>query len=214
MSDGAERSEKNVGYGRGSVDPRGRVVAAARRLFFAEGFAGVTVARLAAEASTSKSTIYKYFGDMPGVLEAVAEAEAEGAPILERETFDSAARFADHLVGIGAALIELIESPEKVQFDRLVQEQARSHPDLARVYYDAIYAGSLRRLGQVLSSGQQLSYLRSDLSADRLAEQLLMMWQGVAGVKLRLGLDPGAAPSARTRSAEAVRTLMGGAPPD
>ena len=69
--------EKTISYGRASIDPKGRILSSAKKLFFTEGFDRVSVERLTKEASVSKTTLYKYFGNMPGVLKAIAESEAD-----------------------------------------------------------------------------------------------------------------------------------------
>ena len=49
------------------------VRAAARHLFLAQGYAATTMASIAAEAGVSVETIYKAFGNKPGVLRALFE---------------------------------------------------------------------------------------------------------------------------------------------
>ncbi len=53
---------------------RGRILEAAFRLFGQRGYAGTTVAAVAAEAGVSAETIYLSFGDKRGLLEGVIEA--------------------------------------------------------------------------------------------------------------------------------------------
>ena len=191
------------------ADPAGRILLAARELFFAEGFAGVSTDRLARVAGVSKSTLYNRFGDMAGVLRAVAEAEADHVPLGGEQVPATADAFAERLADMGAALITLIEQPDKVRFDRLVLEQARAHPGLAQVYYDAIYARTQAQLAAFLREGQAHSVARSDLPATVLAEHLLSMWQGLAGVRARLGLPNPDDRTAAERSRQAVTALLG-----
>lgn len=203
-----ERRPRPAGPGRGG-DPADRIVQAARALFFAEGFVRVTVDRLAREAGVSKTTLYKHFGDMPGVLRAVAEREADHVEFGGSTVPPSADAFAEQLTATGAALLDLISQPDKLQFDRLVLEQARSHPDLAAIYYDAIYQRTQAHLGRALAEGQQLGFLRRGVDADVLADQLLSMWLGLATTRARLGIEGRETQTTRKRSREAVATLMG-----
>lgn len=189
--------------------PAGRILLAARELFFAEGFAGVSTDRLARAASVSKSAIYNRFGDMAGVLRAVAEAEADHVSLGDAEVPATADAFAERLADMGAELITLIEQPGKVRFDRLVLEQARAHPGLAQVYYEAIYARTQAQLAAFLHEGQARGVARSDLPATVLAEHLLSMWQGLAGARSRLGLPDTDDRTAAERSRQAVTTLLG-----
>lgn len=202
------RASNKIGdFGRASADPKGRILKAARTLFFTEGFDRVSVERLAKAASVSKSTLYKYYGDMPGVLRAVAEAEAN------QFEFDPAAigrnpeKLKDHLIGLGASLLQAIDKTEKIQFDRLVFEQARHHPKLASAYYEAIYAGTQRQLARLVEIGQKAGIFRTGVEASLLADQLLSMWLGLSRTKAILGVAHGRSLDPETRSREAVLTL-------
>src|SRR3954466_9331928 len=85
--------------------PRERIVAGARRHFFAHGFRGVTMDDLAAELGMSKKTLYAHFRSKPALVEAVvldkfAELEAE----LARIEADSAGAFPEALRAMLACL--------------------------------------------------------------------------------------------------------------
>jgi AcrR family transcriptional regulator len=57
---------------------RGTVLAAARRLFLSGGYTATTIAAIATEAGVSVETVYKAFGNKPGLLRAVADAAMAG----------------------------------------------------------------------------------------------------------------------------------------
>jgi AcrR family transcriptional regulator len=57
---------------------REAIIAAARRLFLADGFASTTVAAIAAEIGVSVDTIYKSFGGKPGLVRAICEEALAG----------------------------------------------------------------------------------------------------------------------------------------
>lgn len=101
----------------------------------------------------------------------------------------------------------MVEQPEKVRFDRLVQEQARTHPALAEIYFDAIYARALKGLTPLLQRGQDAGFIKGAPAAAAQAENLLLMWLGVEGVRLRLSLKPGDRRPPHERSATAVAML-------
>ncbi len=65
------------------------VLDAARRLFLQDGYAGTTVAAVAADAGVSVETVYKTFGNKPGLVKAVFDVAVVGddepVPLLERE---------------------------------------------------------------------------------------------------------------------------------
>lgn len=68
---------------------RAAVLVAARRLFVELGYAGTTVAAVAAEAGVSVETVYKAFGNKPGLVKAVFDVavvgDLEPVPLMERE---------------------------------------------------------------------------------------------------------------------------------
>ena len=61
----------------------------ARRLFLEHGYAGTTIAAVAAEADVSVETVYKAFGNKPGLVKAVFDVAVVGddeeIPMLQRE---------------------------------------------------------------------------------------------------------------------------------
>jgi len=65
------------------------VLGAARRLFLQDGYAGTTVAAVAGDAGVSVETVYKTFGNKPGLVKAVFDVAVVGddepVPLLERE---------------------------------------------------------------------------------------------------------------------------------
>lgn len=60
-------------------EKRGEIVAAARELFIAEGYAEVSVARIARRAEVTSTTVYWYFTDKDELLVAVLDELLESA---------------------------------------------------------------------------------------------------------------------------------------
>jgi len=170
------------------ANSRERILQAGRSLFFREGFAGVSTERLAKEAGVSKSTLYKYFGDMSGVLRAIAEAEADHFEIDMSKPPESAEAFRKVVASFGKALITLISKPEKLQFDRLMFEESRSSPEIAAIYYEAAIERTRGHLADIIRQGQSMGFADAEADADDLADHLLSMWQGLSFVRARLGL--------------------------
>ncbi len=200
---------KTRAYGRASTDPEGRILRAARTLFFTDGFDRVSVERLAKSAGVSKSTLYKYYGDMPGVLRAVAESEADQFSFDPDTTARDPQKLKEQLIELGTALLKAIDKAEKLQFDRLVFEQARHHPGLALAYYKALYARTQEHLARHIEIGQDAGVFRRGVDADILADQLLSMWLGLSRTQAILGVKHGRRLDPGTRSREAVLTLCG-----
>ena len=103
---------------------RGAVLDAARRLFVEQGYAKTTVSAVAREAGVSIETVYKAFGNKPGLVKAVFDVaivgDDEPIPMLQRELVRRTAEepdprrkltgYGEHLVGVGVrtAAIQLV----------------------------------------------------------------------------------------------------------
>ncbi len=76
---------------------RRRVLRAAQRLFLTDGYAGTTIAAIALAAGVSSETVYKAFGNKPGVVRAIhARALAgEGRIRTARQSDEMRARESD-----------------------------------------------------------------------------------------------------------------------
>lgn len=209
-STAVEEGEKSKSFGRASVDPAGRILRAARAMFLSDGFERASVDRLAREAGVSKATIYKYFGSLSAVLRAIAEAEVDGQFPAAFRPEDDPDTLKERLIDVGTSLLKVIETPEKLEFDRLVHETARHQPELAAVYFASIYQRTLDHLAEGIRIGQRSGHLRRDVSAEILADQLLSMWLGTARTRKLLGLPDQDRPPPDARSREAVLTLWQG----
>lgn len=190
--------------------PPERILAAARRLFFQQGFEQVSTDLLAKEASVSKATLYKYFPSMTAVLEAVVEAEVDvferGIPtqVLTREELE------ETLIRYGTNLLHFLNQSDIIQFAQLMFEEARSNPDIAHVFYAAAYDRTLKDLSQIIQQGLEKGFLVSPLTSDELAEQLLGMWEGFCFIRAQLGLTKKPFKQPQQWSEKCVQTLVNG----
>ncbi len=84
-----KRSYSSPRRARQAAETRAAVVAAARRLFVANGWQRTTIAAVAAAANVSSEMIYATFGGKRGLLEAALFSAARGAdpdtPVIEQE---------------------------------------------------------------------------------------------------------------------------------
>jgi AcrR family transcriptional regulator len=190
--------------------PPEKILAAARRLFFQQGFEKVSTDLLAKEASVSKATLYKYFPSMAAVLRAVVGAEVDvfvrGIPtqVLTREEFE------ETLIRYGTNLLNFLNQSEIIQFAQLMFEEARSNPDIASEFYAAAYDRTLKDLSQIIQQGLEQGFLISPLTSDELAEQLLGMWEGFCFIRAQLGLTKKPFKQPQQWSDKCVQTLLNG----
>lgn len=195
---------------RAEIPPRSRILLAAKELFFKQGFARVTTDDLAQAASVSKATLYRHFTGLKGVLRAVVEAEVEnfeqGVPAVVgtlEELFEALSSF-------GSALLSFLNQPEIIRFSQLMFEEARSHPDLAGDFYSCAYWRTQDDLSRLIQQGLDQDFLRSELSAADLAEQLLGLWEGFGFIRALLGLTSKPFENPEEWSRLCVRTLLYG----
>jgi AcrR family transcriptional regulator len=118
---------------------RTAILSAARHRFLAHGYAATTMAVIAADAGVSVETIYKVFGNKPGVLRALFDVAVGGdeqtIPAHDRDVLDNLwveldpekkLRLYGEVLGRSAARIQPVQ--------RLAREAAASDPAAAEVY--------------------------------------------------------------------------------
>ena len=114
-----------------------RLVAAARAEFLSQGFAGATVASIAAKAGISKKTVYQYAASKEALMyEVVAEACQElFGPIFGPKGRDLAR---SEIARCLTRFCKLSISDDGVTIHRLAIGEARQFPDMARAYKHAL----------------------------------------------------------------------------
>jgi AcrR family transcriptional regulator len=190
-----------------------RILDAARALFFAEGFGAVTTDRLCREAAVSKTSLYKYFGDMGGVLAAVVKREGDAFSVGADARPETPEALRAALVAYGTNLLTLLNQPFCVQFDQMMHEEARSRPEIARLFYDAAYGRSHRDLTAVLAEAQTRGLINAAAVPTVLADNLISMWEGLGYVRTRLGLQARAVEDPQGWAAHCVELLFAAAAP-
>ena len=185
-----------------------RIIEAARRLFMAHGFSAVTGDTLCSEARVSKSTLYKYFGDMTGVLTAVVINEGEifdlsidTSPATDAELWES-------LQGFGTRLLRLLNNPFALQLDRIIHEEARTQSGLAKAFYDNAYGKCHADITALIAYGQANGFIARTEPAEDLADHLISMWEGLKYVRARLGLIKKPFPAPEAWAKQCLDTLF------
>ncbi|MEA2826095.1 MAG: hypothetical protein QOG43_534 [Actinomycetota bacterium] len=119
------------------------VLDAARRLFLERGYAATTVAAIAADADVSVETVYKAFGNKPGLAKAVFDVaivgDDEAVPMLQRERVQRMreepeprrrfAMYGDHLTE---------SAPRSVPVQLLIREAAASDAGAAALWQQLV----------------------------------------------------------------------------
>jgi AcrR family transcriptional regulator len=152
----------------GEIAPRERIVAGARRHFFAHGFRGVTMDDLADELGMSKKTLYAHFSSKTALLEAVIGDK------LSRVDADlgramGAGDFSAQLHGLLACMRGHTEEIQPA----FVRDVRREAPELFALVQDGRRKLIQRHFGKLLESGRKAGSIRRDIPTKLLIEILV-----------------------------------------
>jgi AcrR family transcriptional regulator len=178
----------------GEGTARGRIIAAARRHFFAHGLRGVTMDDLAEELGMSKKTLYAHFPGKSALVEAVVHEKFRQ---LEAEVAAITSDRSDFLTGLHRLLACLQRQSEEVQ-PPFLRDLHREAPELLKWGEARRREVIQRHFGQLLDEGRRQGLLRKDVPVPLVIEVLLAAVQAILNPpKLaELGLTPKAALSA------------------
>lgn len=147
-----------------------RIVAGARRHFFANGFRGVTMADLAEELGMSKKTLYVHFPSKSALLAAVmqhkfAEVEAD----LEEATRGSPADFVQSLQKLLACMQRHTDEIQPA----FVRDVRREAPALFQIAEQRRAKLLQRHFGRLFVAGRRVGLIRKDIPVRWIIEILL-----------------------------------------
>ena len=190
-------------------DTEARIIAAARELFLEHGYSGVSGDRLCKAARVSKTSLYKYFGDMNGVFEAVVLDEGDVFDMSIGDMPETKSESYDALVDYGDRLLNLLNRGFCIRLDRMIHEEARSNPQLAKTFYEAAYGRGHREVERLIAHGQAKGFFTRPEPATDLADNLISRWAGLRFIRARLGLSNHPFDAPREWSKQCVKTLFG-----
>lgn len=149
---------------------RWAVLETARRMFLNGGYAATTVAAIAAEAGVSVETVYKTFGNKPGLLKAVFDVSIVGddepVPMLQRELVQRIRAERDARRKLSMYGEHLTESaPRSVPVQLLIRAAAASDPGAASVW-DQMLAERLTGMMEFARHLHEGGHLRPEVSVD------------------------------------------------
>ncbi len=142
-----------AGTGR-SERSRQAIIQAATEVFLQHGYLGATTDEVAARASVSKQTLYKYFGDkqrlfaeiiMDTTVQVVEALSAAVASTLQ-DAQDARQALRDLADGFMRGLLQ----PDVVRLRRLVIAEADRFPEVGRAWFDLGFDRTLVILGEAM----------------------------------------------------------------
>ena len=116
---------------------RAAVLEAAKRMFTAHGFDGVSMDQIASEAGVSKLTVYSHFGDKDSLFAEAVRAHCEqGMPTrLFEDGQDAPLR--ERLTRIGLAFHAMIMTPEAIAGHRFLCSPQVAASNMPAVFWEA-----------------------------------------------------------------------------
>ena len=157
--------------GKRKNDTKKKIVSAAWRLFYEQGYDDTTVEEIIAESGTSKGSFYHYFEGKDALLSSLSflfdEKNAELRPRLSEEMTSM-----EKLLFLNHELFSVIENTVPLDLmarlfsTQLITRGERHLLDHNRLYY--------RLLRQIVTEGQERGELRSDLSVNEMTKLYAM----------------------------------------
>jgi len=154
----------------GADAARRRIVAGARRYFFAHGFRRVTMDDLAGELGMSKKTLYAHFPSKMALLQAVMSDKMSSVEMdLERAMFDTPDDFPARL----QAMLSCMRSHTEEIGEPYVRDVRREAPELFALVQQRRRELIQRFFGKLLHDGRKAGMIRRDIPAVMMIEMLM-----------------------------------------
>jgi AcrR family transcriptional regulator len=198
------------GEQRRGAELRRHILFAAKDVFLSQGYERASMDTVAAQAGTSKRSLYAHFESKDKLFAAVLDLVRElylgrlrtpGA--YADEPLEAVTRFCGRF-------LQLMTWEPQILTCRLTMAEAERLPASSRAYFDAIFTSTEERLAAYLSQQYQLSPpAAAALAADLLARTVLpRLFRTLLGVEPPVRNDPGDAPLAGDPALTAIRPLV------
>lgn len=179
----------------------------ATELFLHEGYSTTSIDRVAEVAGVSKPTVYSHFQSKTGLFKAAVEASAEeragklGALLKATDDPESDLR------RFGEKFLSVVLSAEADSWDRIAAAEARSHPEVGRIFFEA----GPKRVNNAVANyikQQTAAGLMFAPSPSEAAELLMGMLLGVDLLRTRIGAPAPSSTKIRRKCKTAVRVFL------
>ena len=155
---------------------KGRIISAAWKLFYEQGYDHTTVDEIVEESGTSKGSFYHYFGGKDALLSSLSFIFDEKYEELKSQ-LDENHTSIEKLLFLNHELFLMIENSISVDLlarlfsSQLITRGERHLLDQDRTYY--------KLLRKIIQEGQQKNQLRSDLSVNEIIKTYAMLERGL-----------------------------------
>ncbi len=155
---------------------KGRIISAAWKLFYEQGYDDTTVEEIIAESKTSKGSFYHYFDGKDALLSSLSylfdEKYEELIAVMdpEMDSFDKLMFLNQELFGMIENQISL-DLLARLFSSQLITKGERHLLDHNRTYYKTLRA--------IISEGQRKGELRGDMSVNEIAKLYALCERGI-----------------------------------
>ena len=155
---------------------KARIVSAAWKLFYEQGYEDTTVEDIVFESETSKGSFYHYFDGKDALLGSLSVLFDEKYEEL-RPQLDPQADAVDTLVFLNQELFAMIDNSVSLELlarlfsSQLVTRGEKHLLDRSRTYFKLLY--------QIIRDGQSRGQLRTDMTANESAKAYVMFERGL-----------------------------------
>ncbi len=152
---------------------QGRIIAAAWKLFYENGYDETTIEDIVFESQTSRGSFYHYFSGKDALIGTLAYVFDDKYEQLEKE-IDPDASAVDALIWLNHELFAMIESQISMELlTRLLSTQLTAQGEKQLLENGRYYFKLLRR---IVRKGQQAGQLRSDMT-EREIVRAYALWE-------------------------------------
>ena len=159
-----------------SRNTKARIVSAAWKLFYEQGYEETTVEEIIFESETSKGSFYHYFDGKDALLSSLSVLFDERYEELMQQPHDEMDCI-ELLCWLNQELFTTIENTVSIELlarlfsSQLITKGERHLLDSSRVYY--------KILRQIISEGQQRGQIRSDITANEISKLYALAERGL-----------------------------------
>lgn len=167
----------------------GRIIAAARRHFFAHGFRSVTMDDLAEELGMSKKTLYAAF---PSKLELLRAVLLDKFHNVESDLDQATATLSSDVLGALHELLACMQRHTSEIQAPFVRDMRRENPEFFKLIEDRRRQIIQRYFGKIFEEGRRAGILRRDIPARLMIEILVGATEAIMNPPkmAELGLTP------------------------
>jgi len=125
---------------------RDRILDVARECFLRDGYAGCSMALIAARLGGSKGTLYNYFPSKESLFDAFVRRACDRVADALMSSPEAPEDWRERLTYMARTFLQHLLSPDAIAVQRLVVGESERFPELGRLFYEVGPARGLARI--------------------------------------------------------------------